>query len=156
VCSKQAIEYYRAALKLQPDNPNVLCNLSHSLQMICEWHGYEERMRRLVELATEQVDKGIFPSIHPHHSFLYPLPMRVQCGIAAAHAAAAVHAAAMFNRSPFVHDHKQPQNGRLRIGYVSSDFKVRKKKNWRGGERRERETEIFKKKLFFFGSFLFL
>jgi len=82
----------------------VLCNLAHSLQMICDWRDYDSRMAQLVDLVSQQLEQGIFPSVHPHHTFLYPLPNPVQRAIAGAHAAAAVRFVALLKKERYVVD----------------------------------------------------
>ena len=117
----EAITYYQQALALKPSNQNVQCNLAHSLQMVCDWTDYDNRMRKLLILVRDQLDRNEFPSIHPHHSFLYPLTNSVRREIAAAHARMAVSNIAAIRRNySFEHLKAAP---RLRVGYVSSDFK---------------------------------
>ena len=43
-------------------------------------------MTRLVEIVDEQVEKNRLPSVHPHHSMLYPLSGAQRKAIAACHA----------------------------------------------------------------------
>ena len=84
-------------------------------------------MRDLVMLVKHQIDNGHFPSVHPHHTFLYPLPNTLRKAIATAHATAAKRNIALLNKPPYDHSRAVPlkQGERLRVGYVSSDFKVR-------------------------------
>jgi protein O-GlcNAc transferase len=117
----EAIANYRQALVLAPNNPNVFCNLVHSLQMVCDWTEYDARMAHLVQIVDAQLQQGQFPSVHPHHSFLYKLSSPTRRAIAAAHAVAAERNVVAIVRH---YDHSRERSGRLRIGYVSSDFKV--------------------------------
>ncbi|VDK52763.1 unnamed protein product [Anisakis simplex] len=96
----EAIQSYTAALKLKPDYPDAFCNLAHCLQIICEWTDYDNRMKKLVAIVTEQLEKKRVPSVHPHHSMLYPLTHAQRMAIAAKHAQLCIE----------------------KIGYVSSDF----------------------------------
>ncbi|KAH7643659.1 udp-n-acetylglucosamine-peptide n-acetylglucosaminyltransferase [Dermatophagoides farinae] len=95
----EAIASYRTALKLKPDFPDAYCNLSHCLQIICDWTDYDVRMHKLVSIVADQLEKNRLPSVHPHHSMLYPLSHQQRRAIAAQHGVK-----------------------RLKIGYVSSDF----------------------------------
>ncbi|KAL3178101.1 hypothetical protein MRX96_038630 [Rhipicephalus microplus] len=88
----EAISSYRTALKLKPEFPDAYCNLAHCLQIVCDWTDYEGRMKKLVAIVAEQLEKNRLPSVHPHHSMLAP------------------------------YQHPRQRQGRLRIGYVSSDF----------------------------------
>ncbi|ULU01181.1 hypothetical protein L3Y34_001504 [Caenorhabditis briggsae] len=122
----EAIQSYGTALKLKPDFPDAFCNLAHCLQIICDWTDYDKRVRRLVQLVEDQLGKKRLPSVHPHHSMLYPLSHATRIAIAAKHASLCfdkVHLQ-MLGKTPLIHaDRFSVQNGqRLKIGYVSSDF----------------------------------
>ena len=43
-------------------------------------------MAKIVQLVDEQLAKNRLPSVHPHHSMLYPLSYSQRKGIAARHA----------------------------------------------------------------------
>ena len=43
-------------------------------------------MKRLVQIVQDQLEKNRLPSVHPHHSMLYPLTHLQRNGIAARHA----------------------------------------------------------------------
>eukprot|EP00048_Salpingoeca_helianthica_P024102 m.29717 g.29717 ORF g.29717 m.29717 type:complete len:1284 (-) comp9187_c1_seq1:59-3910(-) len=118
---QEAIANYRQALQLRPDNPNVFCNLVHSLQMVCDWHEYDARMAHLIRVVEDQLASDQFPSVHPHHTFLYRLSNPTRRAIAAAHARAAERNVAGIARQYTFQ--RTPLEGRLRVGYVSSDFK---------------------------------
>lgn len=91
--------------------------------MVCDWSDYDGRMEELVRVVNHQIASNIFPSVHPHHTFLYPLGNPLRRSIAAAHANAAKRNAALLQRPAYSFDHLKTLDGRLRIGYVSSDFK---------------------------------
>lgn len=116
----EAIQSYRTALKLKPDFPDAYCNLAHCLQIVCDWTDYESRMKKLVSIVAEQLEKNRLPSVHPHHSMLYPLSHDFRKAIAARHANLCLEKIHVLHKPPY----KFPRdfNGRLKIGYVSSDF----------------------------------
>ncbi|KAL0830698.1 hypothetical protein ABMA28_002832 [Loxostege sticticalis] len=116
----EAIQSYRTALKLKPDFPDAYCNLAHCLQIVCDWTDYEARMKKLVSIVAEQLEKNRLPSVHPHHSMLYPLTHEFRKAIAARHANLCLEKVQVLHKPPY----KFPRDlqGRLRIGYVSSDF----------------------------------
>ncbi|CAJ0942501.1 unnamed protein product, partial [Mesorhabditis belari] len=120
----EAIQSYTTALKLKPDFPDAFCNLAHCLQIICDWTDYDNRMKRLVSIVEEQLARKRLPSVHPHHSMLYPLSHQARIDIAAKHALLCIEKVHMIGRVALTH----PDSGllrageRLRIGYVSSDF----------------------------------
>uniref|UniRef100_T1JCD7 protein O-GlcNAc transferase n=1 Tax=Strigamia maritima TaxID=126957 RepID=T1JCD7_STRMM len=117
----EAIASYRTALKLKPDFPDAYCNLAHCLQIVCDWTDYESRMKKLVLIVGEQLEKNRLPSVHPHHSMLYPLSHEFRKAIAARHANLCLEKILVLHKPPYKHP-KDLNGGRLRIGYVSSDF----------------------------------
>lgn len=116
----EAIESYKNALKFQPHFPDAYCNLAHCLQIICNWDGYEERMRNIVSIVENQLNTEKLTSVHPHHSILYPLKNEARKAIATRHANLYTEKVNMLGEVLFLHN--KERKGRLRIGYVSSDF----------------------------------
>lgn len=117
----EAIQSYRTALKLKPDFPDAYCNLAHCLQIVCDWSDYESRMKKLVAIVAEQLEKNRLPSVHPHHSMLYPLSHEFRKAIAARHANLCLEKIHILHKSPYKFGRELGAT-RLRIGYVSSDF----------------------------------
>lgn len=119
----EAISAYRTALKLKPDFPDAFCNLAHCLQIICDWGDYDNRMRKLVMIVGEQLQRNRLPSVHPHHSMLYPLSHEYRKAIAARHASLCLEKVSILHKAPFdFSEYRSKSPKRLRIGYVSSDF----------------------------------
>lgn len=116
----EAIQSYKTALKLKPDFPDAYCNLAHCLQIICDWTDYEARMKKLVAIIREQLEKNRLPSVHPHHSMLYPLSHDFRKAIAARHAALCLEKIQVLHKPPY--QFKFGKVDRLKVGYVSSDF----------------------------------
>uniref|UniRef100_A0A1B0GK11 protein O-GlcNAc transferase n=1 Tax=Lutzomyia longipalpis TaxID=7200 RepID=A0A1B0GK11_LUTLO len=117
----EAIQSYRTALKLKPDFPDAYCNLAHCLQIVCDWTDYDARMKKLVSIVAEQLEKNRLPSVHPHHSMLYPLSHQFRRDIAARHANLCLEKIHVLHKPPYKFP-RDLQGSRLRIGYVSSDF----------------------------------
>lgn len=80
------MQSYKTALKLKPDFPDAYCNLAHCLQIVCDWTNYDARMKKLVTIVGEQLERNRLPSVHPHHSMLYPLSHEYRKAIASRHA----------------------------------------------------------------------
>ncbi|KAL3286096.1 hypothetical protein HHI36_000608 [Cryptolaemus montrouzieri] len=116
----EAIQSYRTALKLKPDFPDAYCNLAHCLQIVCDWTDYGSRMKKLVNIVADQLEKNRLPSVHPHHSMLYPLSHEFRKAIAARHANLCLEKIHVLHKHPYKFPIESGQ--RLRIGYVSSDF----------------------------------
>uniref|UniRef100_A0A0R3WJH4 protein O-GlcNAc transferase n=1 Tax=Hydatigena taeniaeformis TaxID=6205 RepID=A0A0R3WJH4_HYDTA len=117
----EAINSYKTALKLKPNFPDAFCNLAHCMQIVCDWSDYKERMKKLVSIVQEQLDSNRLPSVHPHHSMLYPFSHAQRRRVAGKHAALCLEKVAILHHPPF-RFMKRQSNQRLRIGYVSSDF----------------------------------
>lgn len=111
----EAIASYRTALKLKPDFPDAYCNLAHCLQIVCDWTDYESRMKKLVNIVAEQLEKNRLPSVHPHHSMLYPLTHEYRKAIAARHANLCLEKIHVLHKPPF--KFSRLLEGRLKIGY---------------------------------------
>ncbi len=60
----------------------VLCS---GPQIVCDWTDYDERMKKLVTIVADQLEKNRLPSVHPHHSMLYPLSHGFRKAIAERH-----------------------------------------------------------------------
>lgn len=119
----EAIAAYKAALRLKPDFPDAFCNLVHCLQIICDWTDYDERMRKLISIVGEQLQKNRLPSVHPHHSMLYPLSHAHRKAIASKHATFCIEKVSILRKQPYDFSHfKKKLPRKIRIGYVSSDY----------------------------------
>lgn len=80
-------------------------------------------MERIVRIVDDQLEKSRLPSVHPHHSMLYPLTHSQRKGIAARHASLCLEKVNVLHKSEYAHPRDLSKtNGRLRIGYVSYDF----------------------------------
>jgi len=117
----EAIQYYRTALKLKNDFPDAFANLAHCLQIICDWTDYPARMRKLIQIVADQLEKNRLPSVHPHHSMLYPLTHEQRKAISARHAALCIEKIQMLHKPKYDFSHLK-FSGVIKIGYVSSDF----------------------------------
>lgn len=119
----EAITAYKTALRLKPDFPDAFCNLAHCLQIICDWTDYDERMRKLIAIVGDQLQKNRLPSVHPHHSMLYPLSHEYRKAIASKHALFCLEKVSILHKPPYDFSHfKKEKTKRIRIGYVSSDY----------------------------------
>jgi len=118
----EAIQSYRTALKLKPDFPDAYCNLAHCLQIVCDWTDYSGRMKKIVKIVAEQLERNRLPSVHPHHSMLYPLSHEFRKAIASRHAQLCLEKIQVLHKPPYRFSPNLSPDGRIRIGYVSSDF----------------------------------
>lgn len=117
-----AISSYKTALKIKPNYHDAFCNLAHCLQIICDWTDYNDRMKRLKAIVQEQLEAKRLPSVHPHHTMLYPLTPEQRKRIAEKHANLCIEKVSLLHKNKYKFNLKLAPGERLRIGYLSSDF----------------------------------
>ena len=91
-------------------------------QIVCDWTDYSNRRKTLVSIVADQLEKNRLPSVHPHHSMLYPLSHEFRKAIANRHAQLCLEKISVLHKPPFEFPRGLKPGERLRIGYVSSDF----------------------------------
>ena len=90
--------------------------------LVCDWTDYNTRMKTLVNIVADQLEKNRLPSVHPHHSMLYPLSHEFRKQIANRHAQLCLEKVSVMHKPAFKFAANLASDGRIRIGYVSSDF----------------------------------
>lgn len=58
-------------------------------------------MQKLVSVVADQLKKNRLPSVHPHHSMLYPLTAEQRKGIASRHATLCLDKIAILRRPTY-------------------------------------------------------
>ena len=89
---------------------------------MCDWTDYAARQKTLVSIVADQLEKNRLPSVHPHHSMLYPLSHEFRKAIANRHAQLCLEKISVLHKPAYKFPFSIPAGQRLRIGYVSSDF----------------------------------
>ncbi|KAI4378055.1 hypothetical protein MLD38_015595 [Melastoma candidum] len=122
-----AIKSYRKALSLRPDFPEATCNLLHTLQSICDWDERESNFTEVEAILRRQIKMSVLPSVQPFHAIAYPLDPMLALEISRKYAAHSNLVASRYSLPPFSFPAPFPVkcqggSGRLRVGYVSSDF----------------------------------
>lgn len=122
-----AIKSYKQALLLRPDFPEATCNLLHTLQCVCNWDERESKFSEVEAIIRRQIKMSVLPSVQPFHAIAYPIDPMLALEISCKYAAHCSIIASRFSLPPFNHPPPIPRkndesNGRLRVGYVSSDF----------------------------------
>ncbi|KAJ6877247.1 hypothetical protein NC651_030088 [Populus alba x Populus x berolinensis] len=122
-----AIKSYRQALLLRTDFPEATCNLLHTLQCVCCWEDRDKMFNEVEGIIRRQISMAVLPSVQPFHAIAYPIDPVLALEISRKYAAHCSIIASRFALPPFKHPAPLPVkhergSGRLRIGYVSSDF----------------------------------
>ncbi|XP_039030503.1 probable UDP-N-acetylglucosamine--peptide N-acetylglucosaminyltransferase SEC isoform X2 [Hibiscus syriacus] len=122
-----AIKSYKQALHLRPDFPEATCNLLHTLQCVCSWEDRDKMFTEVEGIIRRQIKMSVLPSVQPFHAMAYPIDPMLALDISRKYAAHCSIIASRFALPPF--NHPAPiriridgGNGRLKVGYVSSDF----------------------------------
>ncbi|KAL9341813.1 hypothetical protein Peur_065138 [Populus x canadensis] len=122
-----AIKSYRKALLLRTDFPEATCNLLHTLQCVCCWEDRDKMFNEVEGIIRRQISMAVLPSVQPFHAIAYPIDPVLALEISRKYAAHCSIIASRFALPSFKHPAPLPVkhergSGRLRIGYVSSDF----------------------------------
>ncbi|XP_059833039.1 UDP-N-acetylglucosamine--peptide N-acetylglucosaminyltransferase 110 kDa subunit isoform X3 [Hypanus sabinus] len=118
-----ALQCYTRAIQINPAFADAHSNLASIHKIVCDWTDYDERMKKLVSIVADQLEKNRLPSVHPHHSMLYPLTHAFRKAIAERHGNLCLDKINVLHKPPYEHPKDlKASNGRLKIGFVSSDF----------------------------------
>ncbi|KAG2726327.1 hypothetical protein I3843_01G103100 [Carya illinoinensis] len=127
-----AIRSYKQALILRPEFPEATCNLLHTLQCVCDWEDRESKFIEVEGILRKQIkvhcqSMSVIPSVQPFHAIAYPIDPILALEISRKYAAHCSIIASRYSLPPFNHPapvpiKKEGRIGRLRVGYVSSDF----------------------------------
>ncbi|XP_042463676.1 probable UDP-N-acetylglucosamine--peptide N-acetylglucosaminyltransferase SEC [Zingiber officinale] len=125
--AEAAIKSYRQALMLRPDFPEATCNLLHTLQCVCDWDDREKRFSEVESILRRQIKMSVLPSVQPFHAIAYPIDKMLALEISRRYAAHCSIIASRYGLPAFAHPLRVPvkadsKSGRLRVGYMSSDF----------------------------------
>ncbi|XP_041011702.1 probable UDP-N-acetylglucosamine--peptide N-acetylglucosaminyltransferase SEC [Juglans microcarpa x Juglans regia] len=122
-----AIRSYKQALILRPEFPEATCNLLHTLQCVCDWEDRESKFIEVEGILRKQIKMSVIPSVQPFHAIAYPIDPMLALEISRKYAAHCSIIASRYSLPPFNFPAPLPiknegRIGRLRVGYVSSDF----------------------------------
>ncbi|GLT71032.1 hypothetical protein SLA2020_430770 [Shorea laevis] len=122
-----ALKSYKQALVLRPDFPEATCNLLHTFQCVCDWEDRESKFIEVEGILQRQIKMSIIPSVQPFHAIAYPIDPMLALEISRKYAAHCSIIASRYTLPPFNYPASlsikgEGRSGRLRVGYVSSDF----------------------------------
>ena len=115
----EAIEAFEKALEIDPDYTAAWSYLAHSLKQECRWDKLEAVVANVIDRSRQEMRKGSAISTSPFSLLQLSAPGDVR--LAAARQTARAAARGQTDHSAF--EYAQPEKGKLRIGYISPDFR---------------------------------
>jgi protein O-GlcNAc transferase len=119
---REAIETFEQVLKIDPDYNAAWSYLAHSLQQECRWEQLPEVRQTVIDRTRQELAEGSRISASPFSLLQLSAPGDVRLAAARQFAKAAAHEIGPAT-SQTAFRYAPPENGKLRIGYISPDFR---------------------------------
>ena len=117
-----AVEAFRRAIEINPKFVAAYSSLAHSLQQSCRWQNLEAIIERVIEYTREEMSSGSEISTSPFNLLQLSAPGDVR--LAAAKQIASLYSTTVGRVSgAATFDYRANTRGKLRIGYLSPDFR---------------------------------
>lgn len=117
-----ALPVLERGLALQPSNVIAFANCAEARRMLCDWHSYSTDLKRLESEVRDALAGGKASPITPFNALSLPWSPEFHLAIARSHARQ-VSDNPELQRSSVTFQHAPTRTGRLRLGYLSSDFR---------------------------------
>ena len=118
---------FERVLELQPDNAEAFSRLAYTRQVLCDWRTWPDDLKRLGADLDRRLAEGKPAAIVPFCALTLPWDGARQLAVAQSHSRDISHNAeavrptlGLSHPPPAVH---LPPGGRLRIGYLSAEFR---------------------------------
>jgi predicted O-linked N-acetylglucosamine transferase (SPINDLY family) len=118
----EAQAVYGAMLDRLPDHPAALAGASQIKSMACDWRSRDADFARLMAVTERQLAAGERTALSAFDAFARPLSPATLLSIAKSWAAE-TEALTARDKADLAFDHRRRPNDRLRVAYVSSDFR---------------------------------
>jgi predicted O-linked N-acetylglucosamine transferase (SPINDLY family) len=118
----EARAVYEAMLDRQPDHPAALAGALQIKSMVCDWRDRDAEFARLLAATERQIAGGRRTALSAFYAFARPLPPATLLAIARTWAAETESLVAR-DKADLAFDLRREGHERLRIAYLSSDFK---------------------------------
>jgi protein O-GlcNAc transferase len=118
----EAIEAFEKALEIDPGYTAAWSYLAHSLKQECRWDNLETVTAKVIDRTREEMEKGSTISTSPFSLLQLSAPGDVRLAAARQTAKSAERGFAASGDLPGF-TYSEPDNGKLRIGYISPDFR---------------------------------
>jgi predicted O-linked N-acetylglucosamine transferase (SPINDLY family) len=116
---------FERCLQLSPENPEAFARLVYTRQMLCDWRTYDADLERLKRDTARAREEEKPSPVVPFCALTLPWSADQQLAIARSHSLATERQqAAVRQRLSLPHPPPgPPANGRLRIAYISGEFR---------------------------------
>ena len=119
---EKSLQCYQKALALNPNLIQLEFNLMMVKLRLCDWHDYEQNLQKLSELLENYLDREYFIGLNTLALNAIPVSLPIHQKAAQIQAQTiAQNISQVKEHLHFKHDTRQPQ--KLRIGYISPDFR---------------------------------
>ena len=118
----EARAIFEAIVAWQPDHPEALAWLLHLKSIACDWRGRDADLARVMKVTERQIAAGQRTGLSAFHAFAFPVPPQTCLAIGRTWAAETERLVAR-DRDGLDFRFERRRKDRLRIAYVSSDFR---------------------------------
>ena len=119
----EAVLMLRQALKVDPDYSAAYPLLAHAKLRQCSWENLDSLIERVSADAHEEIAEGRPLSAQPFALLALPMPLDIRLEAARQMARAARDRVLSANEAPPYIHHPGEEKPRLRLGYISPDFR---------------------------------
>ncbi len=119
-----ALAALERAVALEPDDPHLFASLFWARQQVCDWRGYDAGLGRLWSDAEERLAAGAATGVIPFQALTLPWPLPRLLAVARSHCDAWVIQNRKLGLSlEASHPGAGERTGRIRVGYLSADYR---------------------------------
>jgi predicted O-linked N-acetylglucosamine transferase (SPINDLY family) len=116
---EEEIAYYKQGITINPNDSGLLNELVKTMRDSCLWDGLDEYIATLIAKTKLALVQENLPPITPYHALTLPLPPIFKKHIAEHYA----HLKFGHIKPAYSHPQRSRANDKLRIGYVSADYR---------------------------------
>jgi predicted O-linked N-acetylglucosamine transferase (SPINDLY family) len=116
-------EWYQKALSIDPHHAEAMAGLCVVKSFLCDWRDRDTELARLLQITNRQLGAGVRTSLAPFDALARPLSPAQHLAIARSWAHDTKRRTAPWRRRLGLHEARGRRHERLRIGYVSQDFR---------------------------------
>jgi protein O-GlcNAc transferase len=117
----ESIAMFNTALRLRPNYNAVFSYLAHALMQQCNWLNLDAAIERIVQNIAEEVKSGEIISTSPFSMLSLPVPAEYR--LLSSRQLAAQTALELEHQRKSIKFEYKPKGKKLKIGYVSPDFR---------------------------------